>query len=70
MSPRITVLPLDHALPALRWSVASHAPRRSCSVYARFKREAMLLGGQLLNVAPDCLIAVESPPFLDGTGRA
>ena len=64
-APRILILPEDHAIPTVRWSVASHLPRRSCTVFARFRREAELLGSQLLHVAPDRLIAVESPPFLE-----
>jgi hypothetical protein len=69
-SPRILVLPLDHAAPARRWSVASHVPRRSATVYAARKREAQLLGAQVLGVAPDKCIAVDSPAFLESLGVA
>jgi hypothetical protein len=61
VSARITILPDDHALPALRWSVVSTMPRRRATVFAREKREAQLLGAQLLGVAPDRCIAVNSP---------
>lgn len=66
MSPRILVLSDDHALPALRWSVVSHIPRRRATVFAGRKREAQLLGAQLLGVAPDRCVAVESPERLPG----
>src|SRR5438128_2287829 len=44
-APKIIVLSDDHALPALRWSVASHVPRRSATVYAARNREAALTHG-------------------------
>lgn len=69
-SPSIIVLPLDASAPALRWSVVSHMPRRRATVFARYKREAQLLGAQLLGVAPDRCIAVDSPERLDGSGMA
>ena len=68
--PSITILPLDHALPALRWSVVSHLPRRRATVFAREKREAQLLGAQLMNVAPDRVVAVDSPASLESLGVA
>ncbi len=70
MSPRILILPLDYSSTATRWSVTSHRPRKQATVYARHSKEARLLAGCLLNVAPDALIAVDSPPCLDGNGRA
>ncbi len=69
-SPRITVLADDSTAVTLRWSVVSHMPRRRCTVFAAREREAKLLGAQLLGVAPDRVIAVDSPPHLDGSGRA
>ena len=63
-SPKILILPDDHAAPALRWSVVSHMPRRQATVYARWKLEAQLLGSQLMGVAPGLCVAVESPAFL------
>lgn len=62
-SPRILIL--AESGTAKRWSVASHAPRRSATVYAERKRDAQLLGAQLLGVAPDKCIAVDSPAFLE-----
>lgn len=63
-SPSITILPLDAAITATRWSVVSHLPRRQATVYARWKLEAQLLGAQLLGVAPGKVVAVNSPAFL------
>ena len=70
MSPKIIILPLDAEAPALRWSVVSHMPRRRATVFAARKREAQLLGAQLLGVAPDRCITVDSPERLDGNGLA
>ncbi len=64
-SPSILVLPLDHSATATRWSVTSHRPRKQATVYARHSKEARLLAGCLLNMAPDLLIAVESPARLE-----
>ncbi len=69
-TPSITVLPLDAHLPALRWSVTSHTPRRQATVYARWKHEARLLGAQLLGVAPGKVSAVDSPAILESLGVA
>lgn len=69
-SPSITILPLDADAPPLRWSVVSTVPRRRATVFARHKREAQLLAAQLLGVAPDRCIAVDSPEHLPGSGEA